>query len=513
MKNFSETLITHYSVFGKFPHRIGRGDRPSPFRERVAQSGRGVEVFHFFRRYALAVCVILYMTTILILHLLGLFPRPGIYDLARLEGSSQVIIEGKVLDSPVIRWSQTRFLMAGCASPLGAFRGKTLVTLAFPDEDLGPGDRIRVRGWMAEPKLPSPRSDFDERGYWATRGVFSMLKVWSPAALTILQESPRWGLEHAAWIFHKRYREFWEDVLPEDEASLLLGITMGARGVLPKELKEACIRAGVYHIVVVSGQNMSLIVGLGVSLLLMLHVPRRNAIWICAVPIIFYTAAVGSDPPVVRAAVMALVGLLVSALGRDIPRYYPLLLAAGWILLWEPEALLGASFQLSFGATLTILAILPFWDESLGSRSRWRRWLIDAGLMGLTVHIGIWPLLVYYFHRLSLIGFVANWTVFPLSGVLMILGLFVGAWGVMAPSTVPAVAIHVIHMAVHSTLMLIERMASFPWAVRPVAPPSWYVIGLYYGFLFGILFVVSRRKIYAQNNPSPPAGRPRLQRG
>jgi len=106
---------------------------------------------------------------------------------------------------------------------------------------------------------------------------------------------------------------------------------------------------------------MSLIVGLGVSLLLLLKVPRRHALWLCFVPIIFYTAAVGSDPPVVRAAAMALIGLLVSALGRDVPRYCPLFLAAGWILFWEPEALLGASFQLSFGATLSILVILPLW--------------------------------------------------------------------------------------------------------------------------------------------------------
>src|SRR5207302_4288060 len=185
------------------------------------------------------------------------------------------------------------------------------------------------------------------------------------------------------------------------EAASLLGTTMGARGVLPSSIKEACIRAGVYHIVVVSGQNMSLIVGLGVSLLWALRVPRRHALWICLVPIVFYTAAVGGDPPVVRAAAMALVGLLTAALERDIPRYYPLLVAAGWILWFEPEALLGASFQLSFGATLSILTIWPYWHERKKAGARWWKWLKEAALMGLAVHIGIWPFVVYYFHRFS----------------------------------------------------------------------------------------------------------------
>jgi len=469
-------------------------------------------MWNYLSRNALAVCVVAYMAAILLLHALGLFPRAGLYDVARLVGSSQVTFEGRVMDSPIIRWNQTRFLMQGNAQPLQAFCGRTVVTLAFPAEDLAPGDDIRARGWLSATREPSLTRDFDERGYWATHKVFTLLKVWSPEGLVILRKSSPWSLARASWVFHRNYRAFWERMLPWDEANLLVGITMGARGVLPAAIKEACIRAGVYHIVVVSGQNMSLIVGLGVSFLLMLQVPRRHALWICLAPIVFYTAAVGGDPPVVRAAAMALVGLLTAALGRDIPRYYPLLLAAGWILLREPEALLGASFQLSFGATLSILVFLPLADGFWSGRRRWRRWLKEAGIMGLTVHLGIWPLLIYYFHRLSLAGFLANWTVFPLSGVLMVLGLAVGTWGVLAPGAVPAFLVEIIRFSVHVTLELIRRMSAWRWAVCDTLPPPWWICGLYYGFLFGILFVVHRRKIYGRIHSSHEAGRARLQR-
>ena len=416
------------------------------------------------------------------------------------------------MDSPVIRWNQTRFLVKGRAFPLEAFEGQAVVTLAFPDEDLAPGDRVRMRGWLSRPRPVSMTRDFDEQGYWATRGVFSMLKVWSPEGMTVLKRSSPWSLARAAWMFHRRYRGFWERQLSVDEAGLLLGVTIGARGVLPKPVKEACIRAGVYHIVVVSGQNMSLIVSLGVSLLLLMRVRRRHALWVCLWPIIFYTAAVGGDPPVTRAAATAVVGLFAAMLGRDIPRYYPILLAAGWILIREPEALLGASFQLSFGATLSILAILPLWEKRPGSRARWKRWLMEAGTIGLCVYVGIWPILVFYFHRLSFAGLLANWTVFPLSGLLMIAGLTVGTWGVFAPRTVPAAAVVVVRMGVRLTLALIERMSAWRWAVRRVTPMAWWSVGLYYGFLFGILLLLHRRKIYAEKNP-PQSRRSRLQRG
>jgi hypothetical protein len=135
-------------------------------------------VFHFLRRYTFAACMVAYMAAIAGLHLLGLFPRAGIYDVARLIGVSQVALEGRVLDYPVIRWNQTRFVLEGRASPLTAFEGRTAVTLNFADDGLAPGDTLRVRGWLSAPRPSSPTRDFDEQGYWATKKVFSMLKVW-----------------------------------------------------------------------------------------------------------------------------------------------------------------------------------------------------------------------------------------------------------------------------------------------------------------------------------------------
>ena len=98
-----------------------------------------------------------------------------------------------------------------------------------------------------------------------------------------------------AWEFQQRFRKFWEENLPEKEAALLLGVTMGGRGRLSRELKNACIRAGVYHIMVVSGQNVALLISLVIGLLRLFRVPARHALWVCAGPAIFYAVVVGAD--------------------------------------------------------------------------------------------------------------------------------------------------------------------------------------------------------------------------
>jgi competence protein ComEC len=443
-------------------------------------------MFHALRRYALAVCAAIYVGTLIVLHALGLFPRAGPHDLSRLIGQPVVTLRGSVVGSPLTRWGQTRFLLEGRAIPLSVYRGRVAVNLNVAAPDLMPGERVQVRGWLYAPRLADARHSFDERAYWAGFKTYALMRVWSAESFQHEASCRRLTLEQTAWRFHQNFKRFWFDRLPFDEAALLCGITMGSRGVLPSGIKNQCIRAGVYHILVVSGQKVALIIALGVACLRLLRVPRRWAFWICTGPILFYAYAVGADPPVVRASTMAVIGLAVFAMGRDVPRGYPLILAGLWMLLREPEALFGASFQLSFCATASLVWILPWFEEGRHFRNPVTRWFLEAGAVCLAVHLGTWPLLVYYFHQLSLVGVIANWTLFPLSGVVMVCGLAIGTWGVWGPGEVPSALIATMHWMLKSTLHWIEHLSAWRWAALPLSAPSTAFCVLYYGVLIAI---------------------------
>lgn len=439
---------------------------------------------HFLKRYGLAVCVGAYTGGLILLHLLGRFPAPGGNDISRLAGSPLVAFQGRVVNFPMTRWGQTRFLMEGHDVPQGTYHGRVVVDLKFPLEDLAPGDGLRIRGWLGRPRRPSWRRTFDERAYWAGFRAYAVLHVWSAQGLQRLSTS-----RHLAWSFHQRVKRFWFEHLPADEAALLSCICLGTRGVLPADIKNQCIRAGVYHILVVSGQKMAWVIALVVGLLRIFRVPRRWTFWLCCPLILFYAQAVGADPPVLRAATMAVAALGALSLGRDVPRYQPFLLAWFWILLREPEALFGASFQLSFGATASLLAVLPLINPAPHPH-RLARWFVEAGLVSLAVHLGVWPLLVHYFHQLSLVGILANWTIFPLSGVLMVLGLLVGAWGAWAPQAVPGFMIHWMHGLMRVTLRSIQSMSGWSWSAIHVPALGWELWWVYYTLFICILFKV-----------------------
>ncbi len=372
--------------------------------------------------------------------------------------------------------------------PDASYCGRSVVTLPFPMESLAPGDRVRVRGWLSAPRAPTATRRFDERSYWAAQRAYTLCRVWSADSVERLASTL--SLARLGWWFHQRFKTFWYRHLPADEAALLCSMAIGSRGILPETIKDACRRAGIYHILVVSGQQVSLLIVIGLFGLRSAGLPPRWLLAVCAGPLLFYNAVVGGDPPVLRATVMALVMLLVTALGRDVPRYTALWWAGLVMLALEPGALFGASFQLSFGATASLLVFMPMWESlTAGIRRPWR-WVVGAIGMSTAVYLGIGPLLLYYFHQFSLIGLGANWTLFPLAGAVMVGGLCVGTVGVLWPGELPPALFQVIHWGLGKTLAWILWLGGRSWAALPVPPPPLAAMVLYYVLLFIVTFKV-----------------------
>jgi ComEC/Rec2-related protein len=136
---------------------------------------------------------------------------------------------------------------------------------------------------------------------------------------------------------------------------------------------------------------------------------------------------------VLRAAVMASVGSVGALLGRWDRLEHPLILSAGILLLWNPESLFQAGFQMSYAATLAIAVVWGLERDrpgdvappsSTGSRffRRAISWARELLVTSVSAQVALAPLLLYYFGRLSWVGIVANMVAVPLSGLCLTLG-------------------------------------------------------------------------------------------
>lgn len=190
-------------------------------------------------------------------------------------------------------------------------------------------------------------------------------------------------------------------LLPEPQAGLLAGILFGTKATLSKELYDSLVRSGTLHIVALSGMNITILTGLVNTSLLWL-VSRRVASLLTIVLIIGFVWFVGPGASIVRAAIMGSISLLAIIFGRQ---YWALLtwaFAVLVMLLFNIQWISDIGFQLSVLATLGII---------LFGRKQETNVLKNDLRITLAAQVFTIPVILWYFHRISLVS--------PLSNVLI----------------------------------------------------------------------------------------------
>ena len=217
--------------------------------------------------------------------------------------------------------------------------------------------------------------------------------------------------------------------MPEPEAALAKGMLLGQRDGIPKDVEEEFNDAGISHLIVISGANVMLVAGFVVGALRSVA-GRRQAILVAMVVVAAYALFVGGSPPVLRAAVMAIVVLGGVLFGRgEFSRgvasplhshgLNALLLAAVVMTLLEPQVVSDVSFQLSFAATLGIVLFAGRFEERFDSLLQSlpeapARFLSGQLAMTTAASIAVIPIIAIYFGRLSLVSIPANLLAAPL---------------------------------------------------------------------------------------------------
>lgn len=215
-------------------------------------------------------------------------------------------------------------------------------------------------------------------------------------------------------------------LLPEPQASLLMGMIFGVRESLPKTLYQDLITTGTIHIVALSGQNITILTGFISALTLSLG--RKISILVTVLAIVAFVWFVGGEPSVVRAAIMGSMQLLSIYFGKRYWSLLSLLLASLVMLLVNPAWIDEVSFQLSFLATLGI--ILFGQTKPLKPASVFAELKHDfrANLrLSLVAQLATLPVIVTRFHRVSLIAPLTNILIAPIIAPVMM-------WGMVAVS-------------------------------------------------------------------------------
>ena len=216
------------------------------------------------------------------------------------------------------------------------------------------------------------------------------------------------------------------EILPRPQSDLLSGILLGQNKSLPPDIRLALRDSATLHIVVASGQNLSMVAGFFLALSGL--VKRKNAIILGLAAALIYTLLTGLQIPIIRAAIMFGLASLAKLFGRDGDGAWVLILTAAVMLLVNPAWLTDISFQLSFLATFGVVVVAPIILEKL---KNWPKFIAGDLAVTLAAQAMVMPVISQNFHQISLVGLFANllvlWTIpfIMVGGVLMLILPFI----------------------------------------------------------------------------------------
>ena len=341
-------------------------------------------------------------------------------------------------------------------------KGHLQVTVYGEAAALGEDQRIRAEVRLSRASGFRNPGGFDYAEHLEREGIHVVGSARAER-LTFLDDPGRpWHTR-----LRRQAREAIEHALPPASAALLAGLLLGERTALPPEIDTGFRRAGVYHLLAVSGFNVALVAGATFALLTLVRLPRRVAAAGAMVVVIGFAAVVGPQPSVLRAAIMATLVLGALVVERDASVLNSLALAAVVILALRPGDLRDPGFQLSFAATAGIVvAPLP-------------RGIV-AGAIGvsLAAELAVLPITLVHFNQLSLIGPLANLGAVPLAAVTTIVGLagVAASWAMTAAGDVLLNATWPVLIVLRA---LVAAAAMPAWALVHLPAPAWPAVVCY----------------------------------
>ncbi len=340
-----------------------------------------------------------------------------------------------------------------------------------------PGDAIRVRALLREPAPPvAPGAwDFQRAAFFG--GLGGSGTALNP--IEVLGRGEASGFAATRARIEARVRA----ALPGAEGAVASALLTGAQAGIPAEALTAMRDSGLAHLLSVGGLHVAIVIGLGfaVTRFLLTLVPplalRADGKALGAVAGLLlgggYTLLTGSQVPMLRSFAMAALGTLALILGRRAVSLRGLALAAVLVMLWQPAAVLGPSFQMSFAAVMALAAAWEVLREPLnrlrGEGEAWRRALIAVLALtatSLVAGLATTPYGLHHFGRLQAYGVLANALAVPVTSFVV---MPAGAAAVaLMPLGLESLALVPMGWGVDAVLWTARAVAAWPGAAASV---------------------------------------------
>ena len=212
-------------------------------------------------------------------------------------------------------------------------------------------------------------------------------------------------LQHAATTIRDRFAAASRDVLPADQAAILPALVLGDTSGVSVATAADFRMGGLTHLMAVSGANVTIICA---AVLVSAHlIGPRPAVALAAMALAGFVVVVQPSPSVLRAAVMAAIGLMAVLSGRRRQAVPVLAATVLALMLVAPQLSVEVGFALSVAAIAALVVIAPGWSARLVAQG-WPKPLADLLCVAITAQLATAPLIAAISGTFSLVSVLAN---------------------------------------------------------------------------------------------------------
>ncbi|MDR3519149.1 MAG: ComEC/Rec2 family competence protein [Azospirillaceae bacterium] len=266
-------------------------------------------------------------------------------------------------------------------------------------------------------------------------------------------------------------------------AGVITALMTGRQVAIPEPVLRDLRNAGLAHIIVIAGLHIGLVAGLVFltcrsGLALMPWVALRYPIkkWSAVVALaaaVGYTVLVGAPVPTLRAVAMTTLALVGVVIDRTTLGMRLIAAAAAAVLLIYPEALSGASFQLSFAA---VLALIAGYEAASPRLARWRRevtlatrlvlYFFGIAFSSAIATAATTPFVLFHFQQIAWYGVLANVIAIPITAFWVMPCAIVTL--LASPFGLDAAVLSVMARGVGAIIAVAHGVSHLPGATAPL---------------------------------------------
>lgn len=360
-----------------------------------------------------------------------------------------VTVEGIVCSRPAVSTNGGSFIlrMEGLlqeGNPIPV-RGDLLMYVSTGDVTFTRGDRVRLATRIVLPRRLRLPGEFDYPRYLSFQGIGAIGRVASMDDIVLMRGAAEDSALRRLDLAARRMGDFIRASQPATEvSSVLAALLIGDQKRIPEQLAAAYTRAGVNHILSISGFHIGIIAFFIVQAALLLATRserlalsfnlRRLVLLLSLPAMVAYLFLTGAAPATARSVIMLTIFILAMYAERETDPVNALLLSALALLAVNPPTLFDVSFQLSFLALWGIVIIVPLVMERCNSiRQGWLRTLFQFTATSCAASFATAIPVLFIFNQASMNGVIANFLIVPLLGYGAVLAgfcalPFVGIW-------------------------------------------------------------------------------------